>query len=159
PGAYGSISKRESLPILGPQQARFALAHVDEPTSSVEGSYPNTLITSDCKDIPVPMSLQPDTQVQVASIDRIGHHPRNGDLCFPDSLDHLSGEFALGLKANRLGNACLATPIRIVDPFFGKIQSTVNERMAVSGDIVQKHGNLTVLDLSCGSTILHLDAC
>jgi hypothetical protein len=60
PWACGAIAHREPLPILDLEQKRLDLAHFDEPTSSVGGSYPNRLLVSDGKHIPVPMSLEPE---------------------------------------------------------------------------------------------------
>ena len=76
-----------------------------------------------------------------------------------DALDHLAGQFTFGLKTNRLGNACLTAPIRIIYPLFGKIEFTIDEGVSKIGDIVQKHGHLTVFDLSCCPTILFFDPC
>ncbi len=48
------------------------------------------------------MRLQPDAQVQVAPIDRIGHHPRDGDMSLANTLHHLHCQFRFGLEAHRL---------------------------------------------------------
>jgi hypothetical protein len=35
------------------------------------------------------MSFQPTVQIRVATVDRVGHDPGEGDLRFPEALDHL----------------------------------------------------------------------
>jgi hypothetical protein len=125
------------LPILGLEHKSFDLTDFDLPAASVRGTHPHRLITSDRKHIRVAMGFQPGAQVEVVSIDRVSHNPCNGDLRKVDTLDHLPGQFALGLKMNGLRNASLAAALWIIDPSFGKIQFAINERMPTGGDIIE----------------------
>ena len=59
------------------------------------------------------MLLTPGAQIQVAAIDRICHHPGNGEVSVKDPCEHLDGQFWLGLEAHRLGNMGGLTPFPI----------------------------------------------
>src|SRR5947209_8495769 len=100
------------------------------------------------------MSFEPGAQIQVAAIDRIGHHPGNGDLSCADALDHESGQFTLRLKMNRVRNPCLSTSLTIVCPWLGKIEFTIQQGVSLGTHVGEKHAHLRVLDLSAGSAIL-----
>src|SRR5438132_4727944 len=76
------------------------------------------------------MRFQPGAQVQIPPIHAISHDPGKRNPCFPQALDHLSGQFTFRLKTNRLGNASLYAPRRIVDPFLGKVEFAVDEGMS-----------------------------
>src|SRR5260370_4851661 len=147
-----------SLPILGMEQERLYRAHFDIRASGVCMDA-NRLVTSHGEHMEVAMIGEPGTQVQVVPIDGISHDPRDGDLCLVDALNHLSSQLAFRLETNRFRNACLAAPLAIVNPFLGKIECAIDEGMYQRDGIVQRHDDLTVLDLLGCSAILHGDTC
>jgi hypothetical protein len=103
--------------------------------------------------------LTPVPQVQIAAVDRIGHHPGKRDLRCPEAREHLDCQFWFGLEAHRLRNTGFSTPLLIHKPIEGEIEFTVNEGMAEGRHVGQKDADLTVLDLPGGSTVLDLDPC
>ena len=74
PGAFGSLTHREALPILFTQHKRFDQRSFFSSASS-GGLEANRLIAGHGQDVGVLMLLPPGAQVQVAAIDRIGHDP------------------------------------------------------------------------------------
>ena len=100
------------------------------------------------------MRFQPGAQVHIPPIDTISHDPSKGNPCFPQALDHLSGQFTFGVKTNRLGNARFSAPPSIVDPVLGKREFAVDEGMSFCGYIAEKNAHLTVLHLSGRPAIL-----
>src|SRR6266516_6678335 len=114
--SLGAVAHRESLPIPIMNQQGFSLSH-GHPLATLWRLYPDRLIAGHRQHVRVAMSFQKDAQVQVAAVDRIGDDPCERDLRFPETLNHLSRQFTLGLKAHLLWNASLVAALRIVDPF------------------------------------------
>ena len=158
PGAFGPFTHREALPILVMQQESFHFADFHPSASPIRSHYPNGFIAGDRQHVGIAMRLQPGAQVQVAAIDRIGHHPGDGDRSLPEALHHLNRQFRFGLEAHRLRDACSLTPIMILDPVERQIEFAVNEGMSLGRDVGEKDADLTVLDLSGRPAVLHLDA-
>jgi hypothetical protein len=105
------------------------------------------------------MRFEPDAQVQIPAIHRIGDDPGEGNPRFPQAFNHQLGQLTLRLKARLFGNPCLPTALRIVKLFFGQIQFAINEGMSSYAHIAQKDANLTVFHSAGRSTILLFDAC
>jgi hypothetical protein len=63
------------------------------------------------------------------------------------------------LKPNRLRNTRLQATLTVLYPFQGKIEFTINERMAFRAHVREKHTDLTIFDLFCRSTILLRNSC
>jgi hypothetical protein len=159
PGAFGSRAHREALPLLVLQQEGFHFPGFHPSASSLSSHDPNGFITGDRQHVGRAMGLQPGAQVQVPAIHAISHHPGNGDLSLEDPLEHLHRQFRFGLEAHRCRDARLLTPLQIFCPIEGKREFAVDERMAFGCDVGEKDADLTVLHLSGGPAILHLDPC
>src|SRR5207244_11771811 len=108
-----------------PGHTSFELTDVDLPAASVRGMHPHRLSTSDSKHIRVALCFQPRAKVEVVSIDRVSHNPCNGDLRKVDTLDHLPGQFALGLKMNGLRKPSRAPALSIIDTSCGTLQFAI----------------------------------
>jgi len=92
------------------------------------------------------MRFQPETQVQIATVNRVSHDPGNGNLSVPYAFDHAPGQFRLGLEANRFWDACGSTALTILTPVQGKIEFAINKRMSFGRHIGEKDPHLTVLN-------------
>src|SRR5258708_3327849 len=158
PGAFGPLTHRAELPLLLIKQESLDFA--DFPLSALPrgGQYSNGSITRYSQHVGIVMRFQPGAQVQVTPIDRISHHPRDGNRSLEDSLHHLNRQFRFGLEAYRLRDACSLTPLMILDPIERKIEFAINEGMPFGRHVGQKDADLTVLDLPGGPAVLHLDA-
>jgi len=99
-GTFGPFAHREALPLVLLEQERWHVANVHLSTSSGRLHDPDCFVAGDSQHIGIPMRVQPGTQVQIPSIDRIRYHPRDGELSLPHALEHASGQFRLGLEAN-----------------------------------------------------------
>jgi hypothetical protein len=104
------------------------------------------------------MRFEPSAQVQVAPIDRIRHHPRDGQVSLAKAPQHLHRQFRFGLEARRLRNAGVLTALAVGDPFEGQIQFAINKAMAFGRHVGEKDADLTILDLAGRPTVLHLHA-
>src|SRR6266516_1161438 len=114
---FGSLAHREALPIPGvAQQERFHFPDLYPSALPVRSRYPNWFITCYSQDVGISMFFQPDAQIQITPVDCISHHPRDRDLCLEDPLDHVQGQFTLGLKTNSVGNTSFSTPLWVLCP-------------------------------------------
>lgn len=111
PGAFGALTHREALPILGVKQEGFNVADFHPPSSPIGSQDPDGFVAGDCQHLGARLRLQPGPQVQTAPIDRICNNPGNGDLSLPEAFEHLLGQFTLRLKTNSFRNACFSTPL------------------------------------------------
>src|SRR5437870_13104023 len=84
------------------------------------------------------MGFQPGTQVQIAAIDRVCHHPSNRYLGIPHTRQHASRQFRFGLEANRLWDTSSLAPITVLCPVQGQVEFAVNERMPSGCHIREK---------------------
>ncbi len=100
-GALGPFTHREALPILGMKQERFHLCCFHPSANPIRSHYPDRFIASNCQHVGISTVFQPGAQVQVASIDRICHHPSNRDLRIPKTRQHASRQFWFRLEAHR----------------------------------------------------------
>jgi hypothetical protein len=145
PGAFGPLTHREALPILGVKQERFHFPDFYSSALSITGKSANRFIARDGQYIRVLMGFQPVTQVQIAAIDRVCHHPSNRDLGLPQTRQHASGQFRFGLEANRLGDTSSLTPLTVLCPVQGQGEFAGNSRMPSGCDIGEKDTHLTIL--------------
>ncbi|GHO80501.1 hypothetical protein KSD_82720 [Ktedonobacter sp. SOSP1-85] len=125
------------------------------PLRCLEGNWP---VASNGQDVVIVMSFQPSTQIKVASIDRISHHPGDGNRCFADPLDHLCCQFGFGLEVGALRDMSSVSAISVLAPIQGQIQLSINERVSASRDVAEKDSHLTVLNLPSVSAILAADS-
>ncbi len=158
PGAFGALAHREALPILLMQQESFHFADCHPSALSVSSQDPNRFSAGHGQHIGIAMRFQPGAQVQVAPVDRIGHHPGDGEVSLEDPLHHLQRQFRLGLETDGVRNACGSAALAIFHPGKRQIEFSVDEAMSRRRHIAQKHAHLTVLDLPAGAAVLHLDA-
>jgi hypothetical protein len=87
------------------------------------------------------------------------YHPGNGNSSLQDPFDHLDCQFGLGLEAHRCWNTSHSTAIAILTPVPGQREFAINEGVPFRRHIPEKDPDLTILDLSCRSTILQGNAC
>src|SRR5260221_13397161 len=100
------------------------------------------------------MGFQPGAQVQIAFIDRISHDPANGQLRLPHAFEHLDSQFWLRPEAHRVWDTSGSTPLPILTPVQGEIEVAINEGMAFSRHLGEKHPHLTSLHLSSVHALL-----
>ena len=129
PGAFASLTHREALPILGSKQERFHLCCFHPPANPIRSHDPDWFIASDRQHVRIAPVFQPGAQVQIASIDRICHHPSNRYLGIPQTRQHASGQFRFRLEANRGWDPSRLTPITVLCPVQGQVEFAVNEGM------------------------------
>src|SRR5258708_14100206 len=119
PGAFASLTHGEALPILGVKQERFHFPDFYSSALSITGQYANRFIARDGQYIRVLMGFQPGTQVQIAAIDRVCHHPSNWYLGIPHTRQHASRQFRFRLEADRLWDTSRLTPLTVLCPVQG----------------------------------------
>jgi hypothetical protein len=113
-------------------QEGFHFANFHPLALPIRSEGPNRLSAGHRHHVGVLVLLTPAAQVQVAAVDRIGHHPGKRDLRCPQAREHLDRQFWFGLEAHRLRNTGCSTPILIRKPIEGEIDFTVNEGMPAS---------------------------
>ena len=131
PLPFGPLALTESLPVLGAQGVLPDAGHITEQASRF-GLPSSDFGARDSHCVGVSLLLQPQSQVEAVSVDRVGYHPadrQGGRLC---SLDHQLGQFGFGLKGDRLRDMSRPPSRRIVAPVFWQIQLTINEGMPQS---------------------------
>ena len=137
PGPFGALTHREALPVGLLQQQSGHLAHFHAAPDSVRGQDAHGFIAGHGQHIGIPLPFQPGAQVEIGTIDRIGHHPANGGAGLLHAPQHLDGQFGLGLETHRLGNMGGLTALAIVTPLQGQIQLAINEGVPFGGHISQ----------------------
>src|SRR5512135_244637 len=157
-GTLGAFTHREALPIKGSKPEGFYFTDLHASALTIKRQYSHRLITGNDQHIRVLMGFQPRTQIQIAAIDRISHHPGNGDSSLPEAFDHLDCQFWLRLEAHRFWNTSSAPAIAILTPVQGQIEFAINEGVPFGRHIREKDPHLTVLDLARRSTILEANA-
>jgi hypothetical protein len=78
-----------------------------------------------------PLRLQPEPQVGAVSIDRVGHHPVDGQMGSLGTVHHLQSQFGFRLEADLFGDVSGVPASPILAPVLGQIQFAVDE--GVSG--------------------------
>jgi len=81
-------------------------------------------------------------------VDAIGCHPGEGHIRSDGSLDHGSCKLGFGRKGDLLRHMRRGSAHRIICPCLRQIESTVDEGMALAGDIGGKDPDLAVRDLA-----------
>ena len=158
PGAFGPLTHREALPILGMKQERLHFADFHLSALPIRGQDSNGFIARDSQYVGIAMRFQPGAQVQVAPIDRISYHPGDRDLSLPDAFKHLLSQFTLSFGNEPFQEYPLLGTASVLYPWQGKIEFPIDEGMPSRRDIGEKHADLAVLDLPGRPTVLHLDA-
>src|SRR5258708_35901634 len=122
PGAFGTFAHGQSLPIPIVNDDRFDQRSLFASPSG-RRLESDRFIASHSHHVRIPMRLQPGTQVQIATVDRISHDPANGDLSLENPLDHLLSQFWLCLQARLIvRDACGSTPIPLPQPGQGQVR-------------------------------------
>ncbi len=158
PGSFGAFAHTESLPIGSWKHKGFRLGS-RPPLATRSCLSPHGFIAGDGQHVGGLRRFQPDASVQIPTLDGIGNDPGKRNLRLPKALDHLSGQFTFGLKANGVGNTCLPTPLLILSPAQGKIQFPIQQRVAFDAGVGEKDPDLTVLNLARRPTLLLCDTC
>ena len=117
PLAFGALTHRESLPVLGAQYLLLDAGHIAKPVS-LGSLNTNHFISRDGQREEEALRFQPEPQVRAVSVHGIGYHPADRQPSGLRSLDHVSGQFGFGLKNDRFGDMSSTPASRIVDPVF-----------------------------------------
>jgi len=72
--------------------------------------------------------------------------------------EHLSGQFRFGPELHLLRYPGFPTPLRVVTPFLGQVESAVQEGLPLGSDVDQKDPDLTVFHFADRAGVLPLDA-
>ena len=88
------------------------------------------------------------------AVDRVSHHPTDGQASGLGTLDHPLGQFRFGCKADALGNMSGVPARQIRAPVFGQVQFAVDEGMTQRGDKGQENTSLAVFHTPGASAIL-----
>jgi len=156
--SLGAVTHRDPLPIIGVKRECLGLGH-RHAFAALCGRYPHGFIAGNGQHVGVLMRFQPEAEVQIPSIDGISDHPGKRNLCVPQTLDHLSGQFAFGRKASGIRNACFPTAFAILDPAQREVQFPIEQCVAEAADVGEKHPDLTIFELARRSAILFRHSC
>ena len=107
---------------------------------------PDMVIAANRQHIGLVPLLEHPPQAVIRAIGRIGQHPGTAHTGIKVPGNHPAGNRRLGGKLHIIGNAGLRTPAGITGPGLRKIELTVNQRLAISARITEKHAHLAVLD-------------
>src|SRR6266851_5991105 len=158
PRSFGAVAHRDPLPILGVKQKRLGLGH-RHPFATLARLYFHRFRAGNGQDVGVMMGFQPGTQIPIPAVDGISNDPGEGDLGFPEALDHLSGLLTFGVKAHLFWNACLSAPLPILDPAQGDVEFSIDQRVAPGAHVGQKYSHLTIFQLACCAAMLIRHPC
>ena len=157
PLAFGSLTHRESLPVLGTQHLLLDACHIANPVS-LGGLNTDDFIGRDSQRVGEALRFQEDAQVGAVSVHGIGYHPADrqpGGLC---SLDHALGQFGFGLKTDGLGDMSGLPASRVGAPVFWQVQFAIDEGVSGGGDVGEEDAHLTVVHMSGRAAILVPDS-
>ena len=147
-GTFGTIACAEAIPIL--------LRQPVDPVRDLR--LPEALIAPDRKHVAAPVRLDQTTQPMVAAIDAIATHPGAGDLGRKSTLKHGVAKLGLGQKANRRRHTSLGAARPILGPTLRQIERPVDQGMAMTTGIAEKHPDLAVFNPAGRAGILALHA-
>ncbi len=128
------------------------------PQEAGAGLYTDHFGGGDGQRVGIALLLQPLSQLGAVAVDRIGHHPADGQASRLGPLNHPPGQFGFGLKRDRLGDMRGLPAQRVGAPVFGQIQLAVDEGMAGGSHIGEKDADLAVFHTPGQPAILGADA-
>ena len=131
PLAFGSLTHRESLPVLRVQYLLLDARHITNPVS-LGSLNTNHFIGRDGQREGETLLFQPEPQVRAVSVHGIGYDPADRQPSGLHSLEHVSSQFGFCLKTDRLWDMSGTPARRIVDPVFWQVQFAIDEGMSLS---------------------------
>ena len=154
---FGALALTQALPVLFAQGLLCDAGHITE-QASLLGLHTDDFGARNSQRVGVSLLLEPEAQVGAVAVDRVGHHPADGQARRLCSLDHALGQFGLGLKADGLRDMSGLPTWRIAAPLFWQIQFPVDEGMAQGRHVGEEDAHLTIFDPSRHPAILRLHA-
>src|SRR5262249_32527998 len=73
-------------------------------------------------------------------------------------VEHLQGQFVPGLEAHRFGDAGLGTPLFVLGPLLGQVETDIDQGVLAAADVGEVDADLAVVDLAEAATPLPLHA-